>query len=224
MCLCVISSMLYGRPISTVIILVKNTSTLWVRVGVSSGCRCVLCAGLFDHAIIFDCIWPFEHIFLCPQTHSHTRILLCNDTFLFVCWFRNSFTQFSSVWVSVSVWFHVSFSKQKRFCRFLQLKINEQLDYRICGQSSSQNSRHIVIVFGLVVGCSMRLRAWNWILLQYASVLCACVTSNRPRIVFCHFSHLVLVVVVLFDYSMNCFFFSHGMHVQFGHISHMVKL
>lgn len=107
----------YGRPISTVIILVKNTSISWV-------CDERL-VGLvyFDHAIIW---LHFGHwnMFLVPSKCCRWRtkqkkntIVLCNDFVFFCC---------CCIFLSISAWSDanpVTYSEFLGFCRFCNWKL-----------------------------------------------------------------------------------------------------
>lgn len=88
---------------------------------------------------LFDCILAIQTFFWCPTNvdgiqNTTKNHLLCNDfvCFLFVC-------------AVLSLSFNFSLIRCKRshllwilgLLSILQLKINELLDYRICGQSSS---------------------------------------------------------------------------------------
>lgn len=76
----------------------------------------VFCMLAYSIMQLFRLHLAIQTCFVPPNKHTHTIILLCNDTFFFHLFslfgvhsiFCHSFTQFSSVSVSVSVWFHVS--------------------------------------------------------------------------------------------------------------------
>lgn len=160
----------YGRPISTVIILVKNTSISWV-------CDERL-VGLvyFDHAIIW---LHFGHwnMFLVPSKCCRWRTKQ-KKHYSIVQWFCVIFL--------LLLYFSIDFSLIR--CKpshllwilgllsILQLKINELLDYRICGQSSSSP------LFGWI--------AWNFILLQYIQQLALIAFFFFPVITFLLFCAL----------------------------------
>lgn len=121
---------IYGRPISTVIILVKNINFMSVSVF-------RLC--IFDHAIIWLHL-AIQHVSVpnkCRPSQPN-MLLLCNDFVVvvfgfFFIYFFHFYTIFFGIGVipsSYLLWILELLS-------ILQLKFNERLDYRICGQSSS---------------------------------------------------------------------------------------